>query len=150
MDIVLKAKQKREALRAELARIENFLALAYELEQGLTQDVEGKKDDTDLPQPVARVRARPKRGKRGVGADTVSAAVEIISERGPLGTRELLPFVLARGIEVGGRDAVATLSARLSNKDDLVMHHGKWKLNEAEKNEFDAETRSLALNALMP
>ena len=40
-------------------------------------------------------------------------------------TRDLVPLVRAKGIEVGGKDAVATLSARLSNSAEFRMIRGR-------------------------
>ena len=49
-----------------------------------------------------------------------------------MATRELLPLVLARGIEVGGKDAVATLSARISKKGAVELVNGKWWLIQSD------------------
>lgn len=48
----------------------------------------------------------------------------LLEHRAPLKLSELLEKVLARGVEVGGKDPASTLSARLSNSDEFVSHRG--------------------------
>lgn len=69
--------------------------------------------------PASRARAAP------MMAPTREAVHAILSEVGrPVETRELLPMVRSRGVEVGGKDPVATLSARLSNSTDFQNRRG--------------------------
>lgn len=125
MDIIARAEQRREQLKQELARIEQFLATAYELQQDLIGSVR-RDDRSDAEKANAPRAARQVRSSTGLGALTVQTAVDAVRERGPMATRDLLPIVLGRGVEVGGKDPVATLSARLSNKGPLKMMGGKW------------------------
>lgn len=142
MDIIGRASQRRDQLKAELARIESFLATAYELQQELSGSAASKTSMTDIDK--ADLPARRTMAARGSGAQTLDAVVQILRERGmPMSTRDLLPSVLARGIEVGGKDPIATLSARISSKGIVRLNHGKWWLvNDAQ--EKSAETSAEA------
>jgi len=126
MNILQQAQAKREALQRELARIEAFLATAYELQQEFVADqtkpaAKSDSQKADMPAPARRV------GQRGSGSVTLHAVADILRERGvPMSTRELLPLVRAKGIEVGGKDALATLSARISQKGVVTVRAGKW------------------------
>src|SRR5690242_8845432 len=117
-DIIMRARQRRERLLAEVARIDDFLAMAAELEREDNQP----KTSASKPRQSAR---------RGVGIETVEAAAEILRDRGPLSTRDLVPMIEARGIEIGGKSNIATLSARLSGgKGVIELIAGKWRLVE--------------------
>jgi hypothetical protein len=122
VDLIMKAKERRERLVAELERLDTFLAMAADLAR-----------DDDQPRQAERVpRSSRQPARRGAGADTVTAAIAILRERGhPLPTRELLPLIVQHGIEVGGKSPIATLSARLSGaKGVLQMSAGRWNLIE--------------------
>ena len=118
-DVVTKAKQRREHLVAELARLDAFLAMAAELAA-----------DEDQPPRLGRAIGvtRPA-AKRGIGAETVAAALGIVRDSGPQLTRDLLPMIKALGIQIGGKSEIATLSARLSSsgKGVVEMIDGKWR-----------------------
>jgi hypothetical protein len=119
VDIIMRARQRREQLAAELARLDVFLEMAAEL----------ARDKADSP-PPERTVSRPRHmAARGVGADTVAAALEIVRRHGPLATRALLPLITARGIPIGGKSEIATLSARLSTsgKGIIRMSAGRWR-----------------------
>ncbi len=117
VDLIMRARHRREQLAAELARLDAFLEMAAELAG----------DELD-PQPVGRTMSRRQPAARGVSADTVLAALEIVQGHGPQATRDLLPLIVARGIPVGGKSEIATLSARLSTtgKGMIRMSEGKW------------------------
>src|SRR5690348_172481 len=116
-DLVARARQRREHLVAELARIDSFLKMAAELERDF--DTERSQTAATAPRAMAR---------RGAGAATVAAALEIVRLRGPLPTRDLVPLIEQGGIVIGGKSKVATLSARLSTsgKGQLRMRAGRW------------------------
>ena len=132
-DLITKAKQRRERLVAELARLDDFLAMAAEL-MGEPATMPTSKR---APRQIVKVRS-------GVGAETVAAAVEVLRDGGvPLSSRDLLPKVEARGVEVGGKQPIATLSARLAGgKDVLQMIEGKWHLVEASGSNSGPESAS--------
>ncbi len=126
MDILEQAKAKREGLQRELARIEAFLATAYELQHEFDKGATAAPEQSDKAKADAPVRARTP-STPGSGSATLKAVAEILRNRGtPLSTRELLPLVRAKGIDVGGKDALATLSARLSQKGVVAVNGGKW------------------------
>lgn len=132
MNLIARAQEKRTWHLAEAAKLEAFIQTALELEGGTT--VSPALTSATVPMAFASVgtsvpsRLSPaSRPKSGVGAETLNAAEEIVRELGAMTTRELLPFILERGIEVGGKDPIATLSARISSKGDLVTYHGKWQ-----------------------
>jgi hypothetical protein len=124
-DIVMKAKQRREHLVAELARLDAFLAMAAELAEDEGQPPRLERA-ISVPRPAA---------KRGIGAETVAASLGIVRDSGPQLTRDLLPRIKALGIQIGGKSEIATLSARLSSsgKGIVQMIGGKWR--EAVPNE---------------
>lgn len=125
MNIIQQAQAKREVLQRELARIEAFLATAYELQQELggKSAVPVMSDAAKADAPVGRSRAAP----TGSGTETLKAVVDILRERGrPMSTRDLLPLVQAKGIQVGGKSPLATLSARISQKGVVAVNGGVW------------------------
>ena len=143
MDLIAQAVAKREKLRAELQRVDSFLSMAYEL-QGETNVPPVMTDGEKVAAPIRRHTA--KRAASGVGALTAKTAADIIREANrPMSTRELAPLVEAHGVEIGGRDKVATLSARLGNDAKrtgglLVLEAGKWNLLEWISNADNEET----------
>ena len=127
-DIIAAAQAKRDFHKAAIERLEAFLATAYEIDQELRADapkVGAMSDAQKADAPRARVQA-----PAGAGSETVKAVVAIITDRGPLPTRDLLPLVRAKGIEVGGLQPIATLSARISGKGKVEVRNGKWHLIE--------------------
>lgn len=129
MDLIQRAQAKREQLRNELARIEAFLATAFELEQDFAREKPADRRN-DAEKADAPVRRGPSPPRSGVGKETLDAAAEVIRQFGSMSTRDMLPFICAKGIDVGGKDPVATLSARLSGKGVLEVYHGKWRFIE--------------------
>ncbi|HEX8413149.1 MAG TPA: hypothetical protein VF637_04610 [Sphingomicrobium sp.] len=129
MDILQQAQAKRSELQRELARLEAFLATAYELQQEFSKAPVTAPQTTDAQKadrPIVRRMAAA-----GTGSVTLQAVLEILRDRDePLSTRDLLPLVLAKGIEVGGKDQLATLSARISQKGPIVVRNGKWWFTE--------------------
>lgn len=142
MDLIAQAIARREKLKAELERLDAFLAVAYELQGGPPPSV--VRMENWVAEPVRRQVS--KRAPSGVGAETARTAAKIVSEAGvPMSTRDLVPLVEAHGIEIGGKDKIATLSARLGNdaKRDggaLVLLAGKWHLPEWISNADNKET----------
>lgn len=127
MDLILRAQDKRDKLRADLARIEAFLATAYELEQDLKAEPSAQGSLLTDTQKADLPKKRADRPRSGIGAETIAAAEDIVEDRGPMSSRNLLPLILAKGIEVGGKDPVATLSARISQRGRLETYNGKWR-----------------------
>ena len=110
------------------------------------------------PQQLAttpeRKRLRSIGSKRPTGAmeETRAAVTTALRNRAqPMKTRDLLQALEVVGVEVGGKDHVATLSARLSNSDEFELHrgHGWWftgepvpgfEFEEAEENTVEGAT----------
>jgi hypothetical protein len=122
--VIQKAIAERDYHRQRAERLEAFLATYFELSKSTVP----QKDKMTDQQKVEAPKARGSRPRGGIGADTLAAAVEIVTLEGPMSTRDMLPMILAKGIEVGGGDPVATLSARISNKGKLRTYNGKWHL----------------------
>lgn len=80
------------------------------------------------------VRVRKPRSSSVMDA-TREAVSKILTEYGePLETRDLVPLVKEQGVEIGGKDDVATLSARLSNSPEHFKRHkgsGWWFADRA-------------------
>lgn len=73
--------------------------------------------------PVKGVRKRKRQAP--AMAPTREAARKILDEYGePIETRNLLSLIRERGVDVGGKDPVATLSARLSNSREFRNKRG--------------------------
>ncbi len=124
MNIIQQAQAKREQLHRELTRIEAFLATAFELQQEFDRPAsQPMSDAAKADAPLKRVRS----AATGSGSETLQAVVDILRTRNePTSTRDLLPLVLAKGIAVGGKSALATLSARISQKGPIAVNDGKW------------------------
>ena len=131
MDIIQRAQEKREWHLSMAAKLEAFLATAFDLKLELEEDMpaETKTDaeKADLPKKAKAPATRP---MSGIGADTINAAEELVRQHGPMSTRDMLPMIRARGIPVAGNEAVATLSARLSGRGELVTYAGKWHFKD--------------------
>ncbi len=129
MDIIQQAQAKRELLQRELTRIEAFLATAFELQQEFGRPApKAMSDAGKADAPKARMRS----AATGSGSETLRAVIEILQAKGePMATRDLLPLVQAKGIEVGGKSPLATLSARISSKGPITVNGGRWWFTEA-------------------
>ena len=131
-DIVEIAKAKREQLAAELAEIESFIRTAESLL-------------SEAPNPSATaIKAPRKRVRRGrsISEATVSAVRDALNEfNRPIPISNLVQIVREKGVEVGGKDASATLSARLSNSGEFQSHRGVgwWFKNR----DFPSANRSI-------
>lgn len=151
MDIIAKAEAERENLKMELEKIEIFLAKAHELmgtsPQQASRDVQYAHVN---PRPRPRVRAARKPPKSGAIYDTAVAVQQYMKEHGDgIKTRDLLPIVLAKGIEVGGQNQVATLSARLSTSLMFVLNKGHWFIQrEADEETADNPTKDTSADSL--
>jgi hypothetical protein len=118
-------EREREAL---VKFIEGAEALAGLSVPTVTPSATTKAARTRLPQHRKAVRSA---GTMAATRDAVAKALRNVGE--PMQTRDLLSAITAAGVEVGGKDHVATLSARLSNSDEFELHrgHGWWFTGEA-------------------
>jgi hypothetical protein len=109
-DIVRIAQERREALLSELEELETFLRIAQKLA-----------GQTDVP-----TKEHQRRGRRpsGIAEKTNALArAKTLAAQRPLPLRALYEQ-LAPEVEIGGKDPLATLSARLSNSGEFVSHRG--------------------------
>lgn len=113
------AKEAKARLAQIDAERQNLLGIVRHAEAlaGLTPAVSGDAERPETPRTKARTGSTV--------TPTIEAVKSIIMGAGrPMETRDLLPLVRARGVEVGGKDAVATLSARLSNSGEFQNKRG--------------------------
>jgi hypothetical protein len=104
-----------------LAKLDDFLQTADDLERQFA----GSPLSTSSMGGGSRSKPPPRRGT--LGAKTIAVAADILEIYGPMPTRDLVPHIEARDIEVGGKSKIATLSARLSaGRDVLELRDGKW------------------------
>lgn len=117
---------------------------------GLEDIIRGAKKLKGLSGRSAQSLPTKRKPRKGRVNPTRAAASEILEAHGgPMETRDMLPLIIARGIDVGGKDPVATLSARLSNSDDFQNKRGVgwWFANRPMPGEIqnsnEAEDQSL-------
>jgi len=139
------AIQKRDELREDLRKIEDFILTYRRLRQELRIDVKSGVSRESSPEanspdemsqvddraaeapdaaPARRVRVRDNPKPDAV----VAAAVEVIREAGkPLSRRQIHEELTARGMEVKGADAIKALGTMLwrSGRDHLVQLEGR-------------------------
>jgi hypothetical protein len=110
-----KIAQDAKAERAELAeRIQKLDLLIATVES-----LSGASTTSARPARAATPRAS------NVMSPTRDAVARILRAQGrAMQTAELVPILKAAGVAVGGKNEVATLSARLSNSDDFVNNRG--------------------------
>jgi hypothetical protein len=133
--ILANAIARRDAAAVEVRRWDDFIRMYGELTGS------SPKMQSAAPHRTARPTA-----SGGALATTAEAAIAVISEAGrPLPTPELRVALEARGIEIGGKDPLATLSARLSRASEIVniRQKGWWIREKAD----DAETEKAASSA---
>lgn len=110
--IVTEAKAERAELSARIEKLDALIAFAIDLAGGPAA-------------PSARAaKVSTQRASNIMGPTREAVAAILRGARRPLGTAELVPQVIAAGVDVGGKNAVATLSARLSNGNDFTNNKG--------------------------
>lgn len=116
-----KALADRDAASADFDRWDGFIRMYSEILGGGTQLA-----------VAARSSGVGRSSTRGKLSVTEDAVISVLEEAGsPLHTRELLDKLLARGVEVGGKDPASTLSARLSRSSKLLNNRLKgWWIRE--------------------
>lgn len=125
--ILAEAVSRLAIAKAEVLRLEAFIDVYHELGGQPAQY-----------SPRARNVMRVKQvtsATTGALADSAAAAVEYIKTIGrPVPTRDLIGVLESQGISVGGKDEIATLSARLSRSPLLVNIRGVgWQLADADE-----------------
>jgi len=116
------AISRRDAALAEVRKWEDFIKTFEELTGGTPQPP--VREITPMLPGIAESRpvpVNPRIDFSGAAlAMTEQRAVQLITEAGrPMHTRELLRLMEAGGMPIGGKNAIATLSARLSRAKSL-------------------------------
>lgn len=126
--ILANALSRLKAALEEVERLDDFIKLYNELE---SQTVTAAATNTLTRVRSLKVTAAVERpiGKLN---ETEAMAVLLINESGsPQPTRILYEEMRKRGLEIGGKDGVATLSARLSRSTMLINDKPfGWRLRE--------------------
>lgn len=149
-DVILEnARKRRAVVMDELRRLEEFIALYGELQQGLPT---GRTADTEyrtMPGtgPVTSAESTPKVRTGNTLAATEQAVIAILKESGkPMPTSALRSILEARGVEVRGKDPNSTLSARLSRAPALFNERTRgWWLKESAGDLDSGEDQSPAV-----
>ena len=125
---------RRDAALAEAKRWDDFLRMLDEATRGLSV-MGGGTISVKFPETAMGSASWQRSEIRDVGrmTETEMAARAIIQENGgnPVSTQAMLVELEKRGVGVGGKDPISTLSARLSRAPSLenVRPHG-WRLRE--------------------
>lgn len=126
---------------AEAARWSDFVRLYQELRGNQTPVASAFTPSAD----VTENNSEPGSGIGSKVLETESVARSIILETKNQGvsTRQLLDQLLVRGVKIGGKDPLATLTARLVRAPSLenVRPHG-WRLKELRQKDEAAEPPS--------
>lgn len=115
--IVKDARQRQEKLRNEMSQLDDMIRSASAL--AAMQDF----SSVQLSPPT-RPRVPASRPSPIMNPTREAAARHLRAADGPLATKDLVEKLLADGVPVGGKDPVATLSARLSNAEEFTNIRG--------------------------
>lgn len=111
------AAQERE-IAERMAALQTYLLMDSELERSI------RSTEPD-PAPAIKTAATAK-------AAIIAATSELLAQGRPLHTREILAAHEEKGVKVGGKDKVQTLSAILSQDSRFAANRKEgWSLNEA-------------------
>lgn len=134
-DVRQKALARRHLHEAEIAKIDTFLGMLDELEgEVVPKSIREQRDA-----PVQRQRTMPTAGVVFESATVIKDYMRAYGEGRK--TRELVPVVESAGIEVGGKDKVATLSARISTSQMFELRQGGWYLRRPEEEAADNQSK---------
>lgn len=123
-EILKEAKEERDVLESRIAKLDRLIGVTEELAcddasvtayKASTQEKGRKTGDGQSPRRSAPVMEATE--------SAVSKSLERLMKRTM--TSELLPLVIREGVEVGGKDQIATLSARLSNSKLFTNQRGE-------------------------
>ena len=119
--IFTQALDRLTAAQSEVSRWEGFLQAYYELKGG--DNVIARASH------VPRLKAARSSGALSESAEAAAAYIQKVGR--PVSTRDLVEVLTTQGVSVGGKDEIATLSARLSRSDLLRNIRGQgWALAE--------------------
>lgn len=133
MDLVSEAKHRLAQLDKEAQELRAFIQMAERLKGQLSG--EGRVRPAYI-QMVPSIRRDRKPSQSGIVYETANFVRTYMRENGDgLKTRELLPIVEAAGIEVGGQNPIATLSARLGTSQMFERRGSRLYLLDESENE---------------
>lgn len=140
MDIIAKAKARLTELETERGKLVQFLELAEELgaDVGIVSAAPAHEANTGSASAQRkRDRANRPPPKSGVVYDTMMAvrAYMLSNDVEAMRTRDMVPVVEQAGIEIGGQNPVATMSARVHSSQMFELRDDKWALKDAFKEE---------------
>lgn len=138
---VQRAEQELVALRHETARIETRLSdarariikLEHYIEMAGEFGDEGSATSAPHPHPGTTTNGARQRAPRGgMSGRAVQESIAILRERGtPIHTKELYALIGQRGIKLGGKTPIGSLSGCLSRTPGLVADRSRgWSLIE--------------------
>lgn len=138
--ILSNAIARRDAALEEARRWDDFIRMYGEL-------VLPQPTAHSVPERCRNVIAESEHGLSGTMQETEDAAIAILTEAGtPMPTRKMLVALAARGIVIGGKQPVSTLSARLSRAPRLVnIRPDGWWIKEMAGDANPAKETSPAL-----
>ena len=121
MDLIAEAKHRLAELEKEAHELRLFVQTAEKLRVRLSGETKGPRLYVGDVPPIRHER---KPAQSGLVYETADFVRNYMRRNGDgMKTRELLPIVEAAGIEVGGQNPIATLSARLSTSQ---MFERRW------------------------
>ena len=131
-DTIERARQRQAELRAELEKINKFLALYDELQEKLGTDTEHSETAT---KPICKpVSGRVKRRRSVRPQDIANAVVRIIRDAGkPMVRGEIADAVEAGGIKIPSKDKpryIGTVLWRENERFVNIEKHGYWLVGE--------------------
>ncbi len=129
--IITEAKTRLAALDNERQLLLSFIQSAEALAESRTQAIVAAGVEVGAERVSPRAEPQVAESKKPTGVimgATVNAVERILNSKGqPMRTRDLVPLVLKEGVEIGGKNQVATLSARLHNSGAFTNHgHFGW------------------------
>jgi len=130
MDVIQRARIKRQALAIELAKLDDFIKMADAFAAEL-QDVVVPGETTVIANAVAMEEIED--SVVPMKTRVLNACKELLHANGPMTKRTLFDALTARGISLGGNDPPQTLASLLSRakaKGEFALdsEQGLWRL----------------------
>ena len=125
MDVIERAKRKREALLKELRRLDDFLKMADSLDAEL-QPVAG---NGKIPAPETGAKSAKTLSNR---ARVEAAVAELIEKHGPMKKRDIFQRLTEMGISPGTSKPTVMLSILLSRSERFTNDKAKrvWRITK--------------------
>ncbi len=120
MDVIERAKSKRETLLKELRRLDDFIKMAESLDAEL-QPIVGS---GNVIVPSAGRKPGKKLSNR---VRVLTAVADLIKKHGPMKKRDLFKHLQEMGIDPGTSRPSVMLSIFLSKSDVFTTDKGMWR-----------------------